>query len=113
MLRPCLLLLLREGDGHGYDLVERLRVFGLDCGGPGPVYHALKRMERDGLVVSIWEAAIGPARRVYELTAEGQAALDAWSARLLDLEALLADYADRYRNAPVAERADHTLPAPT
>ncbi len=98
LLRPCLLLLLAERPGHGYDLVERLKPFGFDWGGPGPLYQTLRRLEEAGLVVSNWDAsAAGPARRTYELTDEGWEAL-AGSAEGLDrLSARIDEYRARYR----------------
>jgi poly-beta-hydroxybutyrate-responsive repressor len=77
-LRACLLLLLREHAGHGYDLLARLRDFGLDKD-PGGVYRTLRALEREGLLYSAWEASsAGPARRGYELTWEGEELL-AWA----------------------------------
>ena len=49
-LRPCLLLLLREGDAHGYQLADSLEAFGFDHSDPGALYRALRRLESDGLV---------------------------------------------------------------
>lgn len=101
LLRPCVLLLLAERPGHGYDLVERLKAFGFDWGGPGPLYQTLRRLEESGWVVSAWDASeTGPARRTYELTAEGRKLL-ASSAESLDrLSATIATYRDRYANIP-------------
>ena len=71
-LRPCLLLLLREQPGHGYDLLERLRALGFSGEDPGGLYRALRALERDGLVRSGWEPSrAGPDRRIYELTRAG------------------------------------------
>lgn len=81
-LRPCLLLLLRENEAHGYDLLERLREFGLerDAGG---LYRTLRLMEHEGLVESEWEASdSGPDRRRYRLTRAGGSQLASWAAAL-------------------------------
>lgn len=75
---PCLLLLLREGPAHGYDLVERLAPFGFSSE-PPVVYRNLRRMEAEGLVSSAWDTSgKGPARRIYRLTVQGENHLDAW-----------------------------------
>jgi poly-beta-hydroxybutyrate-responsive repressor len=75
-LRPCLLLLLREHPAHGYDLLERLRPMGFNRDDPGRLYRALRALETDGLVRSIWEKSTsGPDRRMYELTREGMECL--------------------------------------
>jgi len=71
-LRPCLLLLLREQPGHGYDILERLQTLGLSGDDPGGLYRALRTLERDGLVRSGWEPSQnGPDRRIYQLTRAG------------------------------------------
>ena len=76
---PCLLLLLREGPAHGYDLVDRLAPFGFNSD-PPVVYRNLRRMEAERLVESSWDTSgKGPARRVYQLTARGRDHLDAWT----------------------------------
>ena len=45
LLAPCLLLLLAEAPGHGYELMERLKPLGFDWGGPGPIYRELRALE--------------------------------------------------------------------
>ena len=98
LVRPCVLLLLAERPGHGYDLVERLKSFGFDWGGPGPLYQTLRRLEDAGWVESSWDAsATGPARRTYELTAEGRDVLAGYAEGLDRLTELIELYRDRYR----------------
>jgi poly-beta-hydroxybutyrate-responsive repressor len=76
-LRPCLLMLLREHPAHGYDLLERLRPMGFNRDDPGRLYRALRTLEGDGLVRSVWEKSTsGPDRRMYELTRAGMECLD-------------------------------------
>ncbi|GLW09265.1 hypothetical protein Misp01_43940 [Microtetraspora sp. NBRC 13810] len=78
-LSSCLLLLLVERPDHGYDLVERLRPFGVADGDTGSVYRALRALERRGCLSSDWTPSnSGPARRIYMLTAQGHAELSAW-----------------------------------
>ncbi len=55
-LRPCLLLLLREREAHGYELLESVAAFGFDHSDPGALYKTLRRLEHDGLVQSDWES---------------------------------------------------------
>ncbi len=117
LLRPCLLLLLAERPGHGYDLVERLKPFGFDWGGPGPLYQTLRRLEETGLVVSTWDAsAAGPARRTYELTDEGWEALASSAEGLERLSTRIAEYQARYRRVtslgPPAAPGKRPEPAP-
>ncbi|MGH8867394.1 MAG: helix-turn-helix transcriptional regulator [Actinomycetes bacterium] len=77
-VRPCLLLLLRLQSDHGYDLAQRLRDLGVDTPDAGSVYRALRGLESENLVTSQWvPPESGPARRIYQLTAAGEAALAA------------------------------------
>lgn len=71
LLGPCILLLLAEAPRHGYQLIDPLKAFGFDWGGPGPIYQALHKLFSAGLVRSVWEQSGGPARRVYEPTETG------------------------------------------
>lgn len=99
-LRPCLLLLLREADAHGYELAERLGVFGFDHSDPGALYRALRRLEDEGLVGSEWEpSASGPPKRVYALTEAGVEELDQRASDLAEGERRIDSFLDRYLKA--------------
>lgn len=78
-LYPALLLLLSEEPRHGYLLVDALAALGLGRMDRPSVYRALADLEADGLVRS-WDEAptAGSTRHVHAVTAEGEAALDAW-----------------------------------
>ena len=99
-LRPCLLLLLREDDAHGYELAENLCAFGFDHSDPGALYRALRKLEDEGVVRSDWEPSeSGPRRRVYSLTAAGIEELDVRAADLADGERRIDAFLDRYLKA--------------
>ena len=99
-LRPCLLLLLREGDAHGYELLESVCTFGFDHSDPGALYRSLRRLERDGLVRSGWrESESGPRKRVYSLTAEGITELDHRASDLAEGERRIDAFLGRYLRA--------------
>ena len=71
-LQPCLLLLLKEQPGYGYDLVVRLKALGIDDDSAA-VYRALRTLEGKAEVSSYWHtSSAGPARRVYRLTPAGE-----------------------------------------
>lgn len=67
---------IESGDGYGFSVME---ITGLPS---GTVYPAMRRMERDGLIVSHWEeapvaeAGQRPPRRYYRLTDDGRATLE-------------------------------------
>ena len=103
--RPCLLLLLAEAPGHGYELVDRLRRFGFDVNDPASVYKSLRQMEQDGLVTSRWEVSNrGPARRVYSLSSDGRDLLGAWAHTLERNREILGRFVERYGELDAGSR---------
>ena len=77
-----ILAMLASSPAHGYELKRELEQhFGaaLPPLNTGQIYTSLARLERDGLVDADRVAQDSrPNKRVYRLTAEGQAALDEW-----------------------------------
>ena len=80
-LQMLILAVVADGPRHGYAIAREIERRSQDRlkNGEGALYPALRALERDGWVVSRWETegVVGPARRVYELTDEGQARLAA------------------------------------
>lgn len=104
-LRPCLLLLLREQADHGYELVSRLRPMHDGEGDAGGVYRTLRCLEREGLVRSEWQISeTGPARRTYQITADGIAALDGRAHDLELVHQVLHLFLERYERVVAADR---------
>lgn len=99
-LYPCLLVMLHQNADHGYNLLNRLEKFDFDAGQKDPslLYRALREMEENGLVISKWDqdSSLGPQRRVYEITPNGEDSLRGWIADLQrtrqEIDALLAAY---------------------
>ncbi len=83
---PTLLILtsLAEGPKHGYALIKDIEAFASVTLGPGTLYGAMARLERQGLVRPL---AADDRRRPYELTAQGAAAL---RQRLREMSAVAA-----------------------
>ena len=95
---PAVLLLLREGPKHGYELLERLAELSsgsasLDLGN---LYRLLRAMEAEGLVRSEWQTEPGPPRRVYRLADAGALLLEGWAASLRDMRGTLDRFLDLY-----------------
>lgn len=91
-LRFSLLVLLAEGDAHGYDLLERVAALGHRRVDPGGLYRSLRAMEQEQLVTSWWEPSqSGPARRTYAVTDEGRDWMQVWAAALAESHRLLGD----------------------
>lgn len=99
-LQPCLLLMLRRGDAHGYALLNGLDEFGLSPENldPSIIYRTLREMETSGWVSSYeGEESLGPQRRVYRLTQEGQRHLAIWMEDLERAKREIELLIDRYR----------------
>ena len=80
-LVPVTLVMLRQCNIYGYELMERAVELGFETMNPGTVYRTLRKMEKDGLWESEWEtpsSSGGPARRMYSITDTGGAHLDLW-----------------------------------
>lgn len=79
-----MLLLLRDGSAHGYELQEQLSdLLPVQRVDVGNLYRLLRRMEDDGFVTSEWDDGEGGrAKRVYEITGDGLEVLDDWADRL-------------------------------
>ncbi len=97
LIRPCLLLVLAEAPGHGYALIDRLKGLGFDWDGPGPIYQHLRNLQDASLLQSSIATRSGPARRIYELTDSGKAALDVSAGGVGHLSWLTGEFLRRHR----------------
>ncbi|GAB3308058.1 PadR family transcriptional regulator [Epidermidibacterium keratini] len=74
VLPLAVLAVLREGPTYGYAISTALERAGVGAVKGGTLYPLLARLEKDGLVVSRWEAGDGgPGRKYFELTEAGTA----------------------------------------
>ena len=100
-LMPTILLLLRDLNSYGYDLMKALSAFGFAMMNPGPLYRMLRHMEKDGLVQSSWDTSgQGPARRIYSITEAGEAYLKVWTKSLGQYRTLMDQFVRLYTNQP-------------
>ncbi|MCJ7710344.1 MAG: helix-turn-helix transcriptional regulator [Chloroflexi bacterium] len=97
-MEPFVLALLAGGAAHGYAIVGELSQLGITTGAVdvGQVYRTLRDLEEVGEVRSTWMTGTGPARRDYELTESGFAALDEWAAVMKERARLVAEFEARY-----------------
>jgi DNA-binding PadR family transcriptional regulator len=101
------MVLLAGGPAHGYAIVGELAALGITnrTVDIGQVYRSLRDLEAAGQVRSAWSTAgSGPARRDYELTEAGYAALDEWAAVMRERGRLIAEFDARYLEAVAAPR---------
>ncbi len=102
LLRPALLLLLRDKESHGYELMGRLSELGVEVPPTtGGLYRSLRTMAEEGLVSSYWSTPDrGPARRVYAITEKGQLHLEQSMPALATLLQTVRGVLNRYRSGP-------------
>jgi PadR family transcriptional regulator, regulatory protein PadR len=96
-LEPFLLLLVAEGEAHGYELIARLNELGVSPGGVdvGMAYRTLREFEAERLVSSEWETASGAPRREYRLTRDGRVALAEWASVMCERGRLINEFMAR------------------
>jgi PadR family transcriptional regulator PadR len=71
-LELCVLRVLRRGDAHGYEIVQRLKRAEFLTIREGTVYPVLQRLLRDGLVKAYEQKSeVGPPRKCFTLTERG------------------------------------------
>jgi poly-beta-hydroxybutyrate-responsive repressor len=106
-MEPFVMVLLAGGAAHGYAIVGELAALGI-TNGPvdvGQVYRTLRDLEEAGQVRSAWATAgSGPARRDYELTEAGYAALDEWAAVIKERARLIGEFDARYLESVSSRR---------
>jgi DNA-binding PadR family transcriptional regulator len=96
-LEPFLLLLLAEGEAHGYALIGRLNELNVAPAGVdvGMAYRTLRELEAEGLVESAWAAESGAPRRAYRLTAAGRGELEDWADVMNERARLIGEFLPR------------------
>jgi DNA-binding PadR family transcriptional regulator len=98
-LESCLLVLLHRASGYGYSLMDGLKEFGFQTEEMdiSILYRALRELEAVGLISGAWgEDSLGPQRRMYTITLQGESALAEWvqalRQRRKEIEVLEAAY---------------------
>lgn len=96
-LMAWLLVMLKDYNLHGYEIMKKLKAQFDVISDPGTVYRALRQLERDGYISSSWDPKEqGPARRVYTLTDAGTDALALWSLALEQYRSNLDSFFNLY-----------------
>jgi PadR family transcriptional regulator PadR len=98
-VEPCLLLLLHCNEVHGYELIEGLNPFGFDQNSVDLSlgYRMLRGLEEQGFVTSRWDTdSGGPARRLYQITEEGDRYLTWWVDDLRKTDRVLHHFLETY-----------------
>jgi len=98
---PVLLLMLREWNSYGYELMEKMGKSGLSTMNAGTFYRTLRQMEKDGMVSSSWDTSEGgPARRMYAITEAGENYLKFWATSLEQYQTMMNRFFQLYTWQP-------------
>lgn len=97
LIIPVLLLLLKEWNAHGYELMQKLVQFGLHSVDQGNFYRILRQLEKDELVTSHWDtSSSGRPKRIYSITQAGEQYLDLWANSLGQYQKMLDRFFNMY-----------------
>lgn len=96
----AILALLDAGELYGAEIVERLSVLPGIAVTSGTVYPLLGRLNKAGLVDSVWrESPLGPPRKYYRLSASGRSDLQdmaaSWRGLSSAIDVLLEEVGSR------------------
>ena len=99
-IEPALLLILRDGSTHGYELADSLaEMLPAERIDMGNLYRMLRALEAEGIVESEWRDDLpGRNRRTYQLTEEGKSLLDTWAEALGEANETITAFLVRYRD---------------
>lgn len=100
-IQPSILLALKANPSYGYELIQGICKFGFVKGQapPGMIYRHLRDLEENGLVSSEWKTdEAGPAKRMYELTPEGEKILEYWIAYMKNQAEKLLDFVRMFQD---------------
>jgi len=110
-LMAWLLVMLKDLNLHGYEIMKALKENFAVVSDPGTVYRALRQLERDGYITSWWDPKEqAPARRIYTLTDGGKDALALWSSALqqyrTNLDAFFSLYTGTWASKETLSKRD-------
>jgi poly-beta-hydroxybutyrate-responsive repressor len=100
-------MLLRDCEAHGYELLEGLKQFGFEQNpvDSSTVYRFLRGLEERGFVTSRWDTGhAGPARRLYQITQDGDCYLAWWVSDLRETNRMLCHFLQVYDTCMAAHR---------
>jgi len=108
-LEPCLLVLLKKEESHGYSLIDGLKEFGFDSErmDPSVLYRSLRDLEAQGLITGEWDSnSLGPQRRVYAVTKTGEIVLSEWITELRQTRKQIVALEDAYREIETSQNSN-------
>lgn len=86
-LEGCILKIISRRQTYGYEISQELQQFGFTDISEGTIYPLLLRLEKSGLITAEYrESTLGPRRKYFSLSTEGQAELNGFYANWKELE---------------------------
>ena len=99
-LTPWVLLVLKQWSLHGYLIMQQLNNMGFAEVDHPALYRELRRLEKEGHVVSEWQTdGSGPAKRVYSITEAGEQMLLGWTEVVSGYQRMITGFFDLYAQA--------------
>lgn len=94
LLEGCILKIVSSHETYGYEICEKLEIYGFQEISEGSVYPILIRLEKKKLLYSTMkESPLGPMRKYYYLTDEGFKELEefisSWNEIKMNIENVL------------------------
>ena len=77
--KPLVLSILEKGESYGYEIIQKVRQLSDNQiqWSDGMLYPVLHKLEKDGLLISRWQAPInGRRRKYYSITEAGKLSLE-------------------------------------
>lgn len=72
-LEGCIVKIISMEETYGYEIVSRLQGFGFEDVKEGTIYPILVRLEKKGIISSVYkESPLGPKRKYYFMTKIGE-----------------------------------------
>ncbi len=105
-IQPSILMGLCLKPSYGYELIHNIQLFGFVEGQapPGMIYRHLRQLEEEGLVVSEWKTeGAGAAKRMYNITPDGEDILSIWVEYMDTKAKKLQKFIEMYENLKTKE----------
>lgn len=86
-LEGCILKIISRQQTYGYEISQQLQQFGFSDISEGTIYPLLLRLEKSGLLTAEYrESSLGPRRKYFSLSPEGEMELSEFYANWKELE---------------------------
>lgn len=86
ILAGCVLAIINSQETYGYDIIIKLDDYGFHNIIEGTLYPVLSRLEKKNLIVCRkGKSPLGPVRKYYSITEEGQEELNKFKIMYLDI----------------------------